>query len=296
MSPAPFALLPLGVLIAMAVVMSSGWLFQRAVNNGGWSDVFWTYGTGATCAVACLAPFGGAAAPSWRQVLVAALVAIWSLRLGTYVALRVAKGSEDARYADFRRAWGRDFQRNMFGLLIVQAPVTALLSLSILVAARHPHAGVRIADVVGALILIGSIFGEGVADQQMKAFRANPASKGKVCDTGLWAWSRHPNYLFEALGWIAYPVIALDPAQPLSLVSLIAPVVMFVVLRFGTGVPPLEEAMLKSRGDAYRLYQARVSAFWPRPPKPLIAARALTPRETAPRETAPPRLDPEKSQ
>jgi hypothetical protein len=77
---------------------------------------------------------------------------------------------------------------------------------------------------------------------------------------------------------------------------LIAPVVMFVVLRFGTGVPPLEEAMLKSRGDAYRLYQARVSAFWPRPPKPLIAARALTPRETAPRETAPPRLDPEKSQ
>jgi steroid 5-alpha reductase family enzyme len=296
MSPAPFALLPLGVLIAMAVVMSSGWLFQRAVNNGGWSDVFWTYGTGATCAVACLAPFGGAAAPSWRQLLVAALVAIWSLRLGTYVALRVAKGSEDARYADFRRAWGRDFQRNMFGLLIVQAPVTALLSLSILVAARHPHAGVRIADVVGALILIGSIFGEGVADQQMKAFRANPASKGKVCDTGLWAWSRHPNYLFEALGWIAYPVIALDLAHPLSLVSLIAPVVMFVVLRFGTGVPPLEEAMLKSRGDAYRLYQARVSAFWPRPPKPLIAARALTPRETAPRETAPPRLDPEKSQ
>lgn len=280
MSPAPFALLPLGVLIAMAVVMSSGWLFQRAVNNGGWSDVFWTYGTGATCAVACLAPFGGAAAPSWRQVLVAALVAIWSLRLGTYVALRVAKGSEDARYADFRRAWGRDFQRNMFGLLIVQAPVTALLSLSILVAARHPHAGVRIADVVGALILIGSIFGEGVADQQMKAFRADPASKGKVCDTGLWAWSRHPNYLFEALGWVAYPAIAIDVAHPFSFVSLVAPIVMFIVLRFGTGVPPLEAAMLKSRGDAYRLYQARVSAFWPWPPKHLLAA---------------PRLDPEKS-
>ncbi len=281
MSPVPFALLPLGVLVAMAVVMSSGWLFQRAVNNGGWSDVFWTYGTGASCALACLVPFGGADSPTWRQMLVAALAAIWSLRLGTYVATRVARGAEDARYADFRREWGARFQRNMFGLLIVQAPVTAILSLSILVAARQPHPGVRIADLLGALILIGSILGEGLADQQMKAFRADPASKGKVCDTGLWAWSRHPNYLFEALGWLAYPVIALDLAHPFSLLSLIAPIVMFIVLRFGTGVPPLEAAMLKSRGDAYRLYQARVSAFWPRPPKPLIAARAQTPRTTA---------------
>jgi steroid 5-alpha reductase family enzyme len=129
----------------------------------------------------------------------------------------------------------------------------------------------------------------------MKAFRADAKNKGKVCDTGMWAWSRHPNYLFEALGWLAYPVIALDVRDPFSLVSLVAPVVMFIVLRFGTGVPPLEAAMLKSRGDAYRLYQTRVSAFWPRPPKALIAARALTPREGAPVAPIPPRLDPEKS-
>jgi steroid 5-alpha reductase family enzyme len=279
MSSVPFPLLPLAVMVAMAVVMSSGWAFQRAVKNGGWSDVFWTYGTGATCALACLVPFGGAAAPTWRQMLVAALVAIWCLRLGTYVAVRVAKGSEDARYADFRREWGADFQRNMYGLLIVQAPVTAILSLSILVAARDPHPEIRAVDVIGALILIGSILGEGLADRQMKAFRADPASKGKVCDTGLWAWSRHPNYLFEALGWLAYPVIAIDLARPLSLVSLIAPIVMFIVLRFGTGVPPLEAAMLKSRGDAYRLYQARVSAFWPWPPKRLLAAPRLAPEK-----------------
>jgi steroid 5-alpha reductase family enzyme len=280
MSSVPFPLLPLAVTVAMAVVMSSGWAFQRAVKNGGWSDVFWTYGTGATCALACLVPFGGAAAPTWRQMLVAALVAIWCLRLGTYVAMRVAKGSEDARYADFRREWGADFQRNMYGLLIVQAPVTAILSLSILVAARDPHPEIRAVDVIGALILIGSILGEGLADRQMKAFRADPASKGKVCDTGLWAWSRHPNYLFEALGWLAYPVIAIDLARPLSLVSLIAPIVMFIVLRFGTGVPPLEAAMLKSRGDAYRLYQARVSAFWPWPPKRLLAAPRLAPEKS----------------
>jgi steroid 5-alpha reductase family enzyme len=285
MTAVTFAFLPLAVLVAMAVVMSSGWAFQRAVNNGGWSDVFWTYGTGASCALACLAPIGGATEPTWRQILVAGLVATWSLRLGTYVALRVAKGPEDARYADFRREWGADFQRNMYGLLIVQAPVTAVLSLSILVAARDLHPQVRIVDIVGALILIGSILGEGLADQQMKAFRGDPASKGKVCDRGLWAWSRHPNYFFEAFGWLAYPVIAIDLHHPFSFVSLIAPLVMFIVLRFGTGVPPLEAAMLRSRGDAYRQYQARVSAFAPWPPKTVAGARVLTH----------PRLDPEKS-
>ncbi len=255
------------VLAVMAVVMIVGWATQRALNNGGWTDVFWTYGTGATCALAALVPFAGRGAPTWRQGLVAALVAIWALRLGAYIAVRVARGPEDARYAELRKEWGDAFQRNMFGVLIIQAPATALLSISVLLAARDPHPALRVADIVGALILAGSIAGEGLADRQMKAFKADAANKGKVCDAGLWAWSRHPNYMFEALGWIAYPVIALDPSRPWTLLSFVAPVVMFGILRFATGVPPLEAAMVKSKGEAYRNYQARVSAFLPRPPK-----------------------------
>ena len=256
-----------GVLAAMAVVMSAGWATQRAAGNGGWTDVFWTYGTGATCALAALAPFGGHGLPTWRQALVAALVAVWALRLGTYVAVRVAGGPEDARYAELRKEWGAAFQGRMFGLLIVQAPATALLAVSVLLAAREPSPELRWVDLAGAVILVAAIVGEGLADRQMKAFKADPAHKGAVCDTGLWAWSRHPNYLFEALGWVAYPVIALQPAHPRTWASLAAPVVMFVILRFLTGVPPLEAAMVKSKGDAYRRYQARVAAFLPRPPK-----------------------------
>ena len=260
-------ILVLAVLAVMSVVMVTGWAVQRAANNGGWTDVFWTYGTGATCALAALAPFGGNPAPTWRQGLVAALVAIWALRLGTYVALRVAKGPEDARYADLREEWGAAFQTRMFGLLIVQAPATALLSVSVLLAARDPHPALRVVDVLGALILAGSIAGEDLADRQMKRFKGDAANKGKVCDAGLWGWSRHPNYLFEAVGWIAYPVIALDVARPWTFAAFVAPVVMFCILRFATGVPPLEAAMVRSKGEAYRRYQARVSAFLPRPPK-----------------------------
>lgn len=257
-----------GVLGAMLVIMAVGWATQRAAGNGGWTDVFWTYGTGATCAVAALVPFAGTSSPSWRQVMVAALVAVWALRLGTYVAVRVAGSSnEDARYAALRRDWGARFQARMVPLMLVQAPATTLLALSVLAAARNPAPQLRAADIAGVLILVGAILGEGLADGQMKRFKADSANHGKVCDRGLWAWSRHPNYLFEFVGWLAYPVIALDLVRPWSLASLVAPALMFAILRYGTGVPPLEAAMLRSKGDAYRAYQARVSPFLPRPPK-----------------------------
>jgi steroid 5-alpha reductase family enzyme len=71
------------VLVLMTVVMLSGWIFQRAANNGGWTDVFWTFGTGALCALAALIPFGAEPGAAWRRVLVAAMVAVWALRLGT---------------------------------------------------------------------------------------------------------------------------------------------------------------------------------------------------------------------
>jgi steroid 5-alpha reductase family enzyme len=259
--------LALAVLAVMLVVMTVGWLTQRAVGDGGWTDVFWTFGTGATLALAALAPFGAHPGVAWRRIMVAVMVAVWSLRLGLYVARRVAKGPEDARYAEFRKDWGADFQKRMFGLLIVQAPVSALISLSIILAARAPQAGSTWQDAVGLAIFIGALLGESLADAQLRDFRSDPANRGKVCDVGLWSWSRHPNYFFEAAIWLAYPVIALDPARPIAWLSLLAPIIMFVTVRFVSGVPPLEESMLKSRGDAFRAYQARVSAFFPRPPK-----------------------------
>lgn len=263
----PVLALAAAVMAAMLVIMAAGWVVQRAAGNAGWVDVFWTYGTGATCALAALVPLPGAGLPGLRQAMVAALVLIWSIRLGTYVAVRVAKGPEDARYAGFRRDWGAAFQARMLGVMLIQAPATALLSLSVLLAARRASPGLGLADLAGLLILVGAIVGESVADGQMKRFKADPAHKGQVCDAGLWAWSRHPNYLFEFVGWLAYPVIALRPSEPWTLLAFAGPVLMYAILRFGTGVPPLEAAMLQSRGDAYRRYQARVSVFLPRPPK-----------------------------
>ncbi|WP_293898236.1 DUF1295 domain-containing protein [Phenylobacterium sp.] len=259
--------LSLVVLVAMTLVMLCAWAFGLARRNGGWTDVFWTFGTGATLAAAALFPLEAYPGPQPRQWLVAALVALWALRLGGYIAARVSRHAEDARYAKFRAEWGKDYPRNMLFVSLPQAPAAALLGLSVLLAARTPGHDLALRDVLGVAVLMLAILGEGLADAQMKRFKADPANAGKVADIGLWGWSRHPNYFFEWLSWLAYPVIGLDPGRPITLLTLTAPVVMYLLLTRISGIPPLETAQVASKGDAYRRYQARVSAFFPFPPK-----------------------------
>ncbi|WP_240606491.1 DUF1295 domain-containing protein [Phenylobacterium kunshanense] len=258
--------LVLGVLVAMLAVMVAAWAFGLARRNGGWTDVFWTWGSGAVLAVAAFWPAVGDIEPA-RQTLVAAMVVLWATRLGLYLTPRVAGHPEDARYAKFRQDFGPRYPMGMLFVTLPQAPATALLSVSVLLAAHSPGPAPALRDAAALALFLVAIAGEAVADAQMKRFRADPANRGKVIDTGLWAWSRHPNYFFQWLGWLAYPVIALDPGRPLTWLSLTAPAVMYGLLRHVSGVPPLEAAMLESRGEAFRDYQRRVPVFFPSPPK-----------------------------
>ncbi len=260
-------ILGLVVLGFMTAVMLSAWAFGLARKNGGWTDVFWTFGTGVALAGAALWPLDAAAGPQPRQWLVAALAALWAFRLGSYIAGRVSGHPEDPRYAQFRTDFGAAYRQKMLSVALPQAPATALLALTVLVAARKPDPALDLRDVLGVAVLAIAILGESLADAQMKRFKRDPATKGRVCEAGLWGWSRHPNYFFEWVVWLSYPVIALDPGRPISALSLIAPVVMFVLLTRVSGIPPLEAAQVKSKGEAYRDYQRRVSAFFPLPPK-----------------------------
>lgn len=260
--------LMLGVLAFMLTVMALAWITVRATRNGGWTDVFWTFGAGISGAAVALWPVEGVHA-GLRQGLVAALVAIWALRLGGYIAWRVLRHDEDQRYTRLKAEWGGAFYGKMLGFLLLQAPITVLLAISIRAAAARPAAGLMLTDVVGLAILSVAIAGEALADRQMRAFKADPTRRGGVADTGLWAWSRHPNYFFEWFGWLAYPVIAIDlvGAYPAGWLGLVAPAAMFVVLTRLTGVPALEAHMLRSKGEVYAAYQRRTAAFFPLPPK-----------------------------
>jgi len=258
--------LVIGVSVGLAIAMTIAWLVQRQTNNAGWVDVVWSFALGAAGVVYALWPLH-AVGPTARQLLVAVLVAAWSLRLGLHIAARTTHGAEDARYAQFRRDWGDAFQRRMFWFLQIQAAAAALLAVSVLLAARNPRP-LSLLDTAGLAVLLVAIAGEAVADRQLRRFRADPGNQGQVCDIGLWSWSRHPNYFFEWLGWVAYALLAIDPVGEFAWgwLALSAPAFMYWLLVHVSGVPPLEQQMLRSRGAAYREYQARVSAFIPLPP------------------------------
>jgi steroid 5-alpha reductase family enzyme len=254
------------IAVSLSILMAGAFLVQQRTGSSGWVDTIWTFALGLTGAGSALWPVEGAA-PNARQWLVAALVAIWSLRLGVHIAVRSAGITDDPRYAAFAKEWGVDSRRKMFVFLQNQGFGSIPLVFAIFVAARFPGDALRLQDYFGALILLAGIAGEALADAQLKRFRNEPANHGRVCDAGLWRWSRHPNYFFEWFGWLAYPVIALSIDYPWSLATLLAPVFMYWILVYVTGIPPLEQQMLRSRGDRYRDYQLRTSRFFPLPPQ-----------------------------
>lgn len=263
------ALAILVVAVGLSALMAAAWWWQKRTGNIGWVDVFWTFGV-ALAGVALASAGVGDSGSQPRRLIISAIVLIWSLRLGLYVALRVARSpDEDGRYVEIRQDWGEALHGRMFWFLQLQALVALILAVTIGLAASQPGPDLGIADALGFTLAVVAIAGEALADRQMKAFRQDPKNQGRVCEAGLWAWSRHPNYFFEWLGWLMFPVVAIGsmPERPEAWFAFAGPVVMFLVLRYGTGVPPLEAHMLRTRGDAFRDYQARVSPFFPLPPK-----------------------------
>jgi steroid 5-alpha reductase family enzyme len=254
------------IALSLSLLMAGAWMIQQLTGNSGWVDTIWTFSLGLVGAGSALWPVAGSA-PNARQWLVAALVGIWSLRLGLHIAVRTKGMTDDPRYAAFAREWGVDSPRKMFLFLQNQGLGSIPLVFSIFVAAHFPLDLLRPRDYLAALILLSGIAGEALADAQLKRFRKSPANQGRVCDIGLWRWSRHPNYFFEWLGWLAYPVIALSADYPWGWATLLAPAFMYWILVHVTGIPPLEEQMLRSRGERYRDYQSRTSVFFPLPPR-----------------------------
>ena len=266
------------VAVALSLIMAGAWLIQRRTGQSGWIDTIWSIASGA--AGAALALYNGDAEHPARTLLVAALALAWGLRLGLYIGWRTWGGGEDPRYADLARQWGASFPSRLFWFLQIQAVCAFVLAICVYVAARNPAPFPGIGDVLGVLTFAVALAGESIADRQLAAFRANPANRGRVCDVGLWGWSRHPNYFFEWLIWIAFALFALNAsgAWNWGFLALLGPIQMYWLLAHASGVPPLEAHMLKTRGAAFADYQARVNAFFPAPPRKLgIVTRSEAP-------------------
>jgi steroid 5-alpha reductase family enzyme len=254
--------------LALSLAMTGAWLIQQRTGNSGWIDAVWTFALGTVGVVSVLAPLSEVGGISTRQAAVAAMIALWSARLGGHIVQRSARRTDDPRYAELIRGYGPNARRELLVLLQKQALVSLPLALSMFLAGHAP-ASWRWQDVLAFAVLGTAILGEAVADGQLREFQRKSKSKGRVCDTGLWRFSRHPNYFFEWMQWLAYPLLAIDAtgAYPWGWLALLGPLCMYWLLVYVSGVPPLEEHMLRRYGPAYRDYQLRTSAFFPAPRK-----------------------------
>jgi steroid 5-alpha reductase family enzyme len=238
--------------------MALAWVAARRVNNAGWVDVAWTF--------SFLAIVGSVSwlgeAPLWRKVLLIGVVAVWSLRLGLYLAVRVGRHTgEDPRYAELRKLFGPQPWGGFLGFFMAQAALAWLLALPFFSTAANSATSPHPLEIAGVLCWCIGLLGESAADRQLAAFRACPENRGKVCDIGLWRYSRHPNYFFEWVVWVGFAL--LGQAGPAGWLCWIAPAVMLILLTKVSGIPPAEAQSLRSRGDLYRAYQQRTSAFVP---------------------------------
>jgi steroid 5-alpha reductase family enzyme len=243
-------------LALMLVAFTIVWMIGVKIRNYSFLDVVWSYG------IAFLAPIYAVGGPgnSERKIAFATLGVAWSLRLGTYIFRRVLKQhpQEDARYEGLRQRWPGSGMFLVFHEL--QALIVAVFSLPFLLAAWRQRP-LQMLEISGLAIVVIALIGESVADLQLKRFKANPVNKGGVCSTGLWRYSRHPNYFFEFLVWVGFAAASL--ATPYGWITLICPILMYYFLTKVTGIPLTEEYSLKSKGDAYREYQRTTSAFVP---------------------------------
>lgn len=246
------------IAIGLSMAMAGAWAIQRATGLSGWIDTVWSLAVGAGGTAAAILADGSTS----RRSIVLLLVALWSLRLASHIGARTRGAKEDPRYAKFIEEWGDSAPWRLFVFLQVQAIAAFVLVLAVYLAAANGEDLFRSVDFLALAIGFIALGGEAASDAQLARFRKSPRARTGVCELGLWRYSRHPNYFFEWLFWCCFPLFALS-GSIWSWLSLLAPTMMYWLLVHVSGIPPLEDYMLRTRGAKFRSLQQRVNAFFP---------------------------------
>lgn len=252
-------LLVLGAtLAATAALMFGVWLLSLARKDASIVDTFWGVGFVliATISYAITDGYRG------RKAVIVVLTAVWGIRLAAYIFLRNKGKGEDFRYGAMRARYSKRFPIvSLFTVFALQGLLMWVISLPLQIAQISPApARLGFLDLIGAAIwVIGFLF-ESVGDLQLARFKANPKNKGKVMDSGLWRYTRHPNYFGDSLLWWGFFFIA--SSVPAGIWTLISPLIMTGLLMKVSGVALLEKTLIKTKPE-YRDYVRKTSAFVP---------------------------------
>jgi steroid 5-alpha reductase family enzyme len=242
------------VLLYMTVI----WLASLRLRDASIVDVFWGPGFVVAALVYAILSDGYLG----RQILVVALVAVWGLRLSLYILSRNWGRGEDARYRIWREQAGEAYWWiSFFRVFVLQGVLLWIISAPLLAAqvSDDPNR-ISATDVAGLAVWVTGFLFEAVGDYQLARFKADPASNGKVMRTGLWAYTRHPNYFGDAVVWWGFFIIAAGTAN--GFWTFFGPVLMTFLLVRVSGVALLERSQRATKPE-YRDYVESTSAFVP---------------------------------
>jgi steroid 5-alpha reductase family enzyme len=254
-SPAMVPLAVLGAIIAWMIVI---WLFSVRLRNASIVDIFWGAGFVFAGWLYFLLTDGAGA----RRWLVASLVTAWGLRLSAHLFLRNHGKGEDYRYREMREAHGpRFWWVSLFTVYLLQGLILWIVSLPLWVSmgAARP-AGLTWIDGLGVAIFCVGLFFEALGDWQLARFKSDPDNRGKLLTSGLWRYTRHPNYFGDGMVWWGLTLHAL--ATPASAWTLVSPLLMTVLLMKVSGVTLLEKKLRETK-PGFREYMVSTSAFFP---------------------------------
>ncbi len=247
------------VIFALMLVL---WLVSLLLRNSSIVDIFWGFGFVLSAWVYYfLTPDGFII----RKLLIAGLATIWGLRLTIHVLTRNWGKPEDFRYQKWRNESGKVWWiKSLFQVFILQGFLMWIISTPLL-AAQYSNlpASLTIFDYLAVIIWIIGFYFETVGDLQLTKFRSNPANKGKILNTGVWHYTRHPNYFGDSAQWWGYYLFALAAGGWWTIFS---PIIMTLFLIKVSGVALLEKTM-KDTKPGYREYMENTSAFIPWIPK-----------------------------
>lgn len=248
-----------GIILAVIVAYVTVWFVVALfLKRNDVADIAWGLG------IALVGMTTFALAPSLRLEIMAALVLFWGLRLSYHIYKRVAGHSEeDYRYAAWRREWKHFYLRSYGQVFLLQGFLMIVVGYSLVHVSAFAATPLNALDLLGVLVwLVGFAF-EVIGDRQLRQFIASKPEKGAVLDTGLWRYSRHPNYFGEVTQWWGIWLLALS--VPYGWIAILSPLaITFLILKV-SGVPMLENKLMQN--PAYREYAKRTSVLVPLPPK-----------------------------
>ncbi len=243
---------------SVAALMLALWLIHLRTGNAAIVDAGWAGGLAMLGVL--YATFGGG---YWlRSALLGTMAGLWGWRLAIYLLFtRIIGHPEEGRYQELRRQWKTNITFKFLLFFEFQALLCVVLSVAFLPAALNSHPTMSALEWAAVALWAIAMTGEAVADAQLNAFKANPLNKGRTCQVGLWRYSRHPNYFFEWLIWVAFAMFS--ASSPGGLWGIVSPVLMLYFVLRVTGIPATEAQAIRTRGDEYRRYQQTTSAFVP---------------------------------